>query len=144
MGKNKLIIKVWVGIIVLLTVILVAGFSFTNNLLRFVNDLSAQPLAIQFPKGDFYLLGLIVTGGALLISLIVEHFFKAFFTRSFVKVVSLFIFSGMALAIIVPNTAHFFIAQYMDKQGYFRCEIRSSKNIPKLFITYVKSNNDCH
>ncbi|PID47216.1 MAG: hypothetical protein CSB47_00835 [Proteobacteria bacterium] len=136
--------KVWVGIIALLAIVLVAGFSVTINLLHFINDLIAQPLVIQFPKGDLYLLGLIVTGGALVLSLVVEHFFKAFFTRSFVKLVSLIIFSGMALAIILPNAAHFFIAQHMDEQGYFQCDIRSSKNIPKLFITYVKSNEDCH
>ena len=108
-----------------------------------IRQLISMPLSISFDKGAFYMLGIGIGLGALVIYMILEVWKKKppsdRLTRRIVKT-ALF---GVAIMFLLPQVAHYSIAHYLEKRGYEICHKVSYQWLHYQNIVFTNDQKTC-
>jgi len=131
------------GIIWFLLMSLGAMCWFALAAIDLFDALKLLPESISFPKGSFYLFGVSVCLGALIVYMIYEVVKKQPPSKVLSKLLTYLAIFGLALVFIVPQLSSYFIEAYLQEKGYIICESASHQWLHSQTIVFVVREDVC-
>ncbi|WP_105102508.1 hypothetical protein [Microbulbifer pacificus] len=109
----------------------------TKSLIELVGQISAGAISILINKGVFYLLGAGVALSFLLLDGVYNTLIRRPIPAKLKKLVSVAIFSGVGLVLILPPAVHYVSAYVLEQRGYRVCDSASSQWLFVRDIVYA-------
>jgi len=142
-NQKPSLLRQYIGILVFILMSIGAFYGFGYFAIDTVEQLISHSSSISFDKGAFYLLGVGIGLGALVIGMIIEVWKKQPPSDRVAKRVMRTAILGLAIMFLFPQLVHYAIADYLAARDYGICQEASHQWLQARTIVYTDNPETC-
>ena len=140
--KPSLLLQ-YVGILWFMSMSIGALIWFGVNAVFTVRQLATNQASISFDKGAFYMLGIGIALGALVIAMILEVWKKKPTSDNLSRKLTRTALLGIAITFLLPQVVHYPLAHYLQQRGYQVCREASYQWLLYRKIVFMNDQEKC-